>query len=440
MVFAQTSAEVNTRREQLKAELTELEKQIDTQKNLVLGKQREGVSLERDIQILDAQTTKARLEIKARDISIQSLGTEIVGKNETIDDLDAKLEREKRALSQLLRRTREIDNISLIEIAFANQTLSDFFSEIDNFEAIQLSLQDSFNYIQSTRNSTNKEKDTLLNKRGEERELRQLQVLEKKSIEKNESLKQNLLKTTKGEEKIYQEILRNKEKSAAEIRAELFQLSGTRAIPFGEALDHANFVSSKTGVRPALILGIIAEESNLGENVGKGTWTKDMHPKRDRPVFQVITKTLGLDPDSLPVSKAVWYGWGGAMGPAQFIPSTWACFGGYVNTSDGGCTRNPDKTWVGPWIYSQSKDRIRNILGKSSPSNPWEPRDAFMASALLLKENGAGAGTYYAERLAALRYFAGWKNANKSSYAFYGDDVMSLATKYQKQIDILGSN
>jgi len=58
----------------------------------------------------------------------------------------------------------------------------------------------------------------------------------------------------------------------------------------------------------------------------------------------------------------------------------------------------------------------------------------------LLRENGAAKGGYTNERLAALRYFAGWKNATKSAYAFYGDEVMALAAKYQKLIDILQAN
>ena len=60
-----------------------------------------------------------------------------------------------------------------------------------------------------------------------------------------------------------------------------------------------------------------------------------------------------------------------------------------------------------------------------------------MAAGVLMKENGATTGTYEAERLAALRYFAGWGNAGKAAYAFYGDDVMDLAAKYQAQINIL---
>ena len=96
------------------------------------------------------------------------------------------------------------------------------------------------------------------------------------------------------------------------------------------------------------------------------------------------------------------------MGPAQFIPSTWVLY----------------------------KDRIAKVTGENPP-NPWNPRTAFFATALLMKDNGADAGTRAAERLAALRYFAGWKNARNPAYAFYGEGVMEFRDKYQRQIDIL---
>ena len=95
------------------------------------------------------------------------------------------------------------------------------------------------------------------------------------------------------------------------------------------------------------------------------------------------------------------------MGPAQFIPTTWL-------------------------LYEESVSKITG----NRPPNPWDPKDAFVASALLLKDNGAGARTYFAEHTAALKYLAG-SNWRKPSYRFYGDDVMALASKYQEQIDIL---
>jgi hypothetical protein len=105
-----------------------------------------------------------------------------------------------------------------------------------------------------------------------------------------------VLKDTRGQEKVYKEILKSQEKTAAQIRAELFSLRGTAAIPFGQALDFANAASAKTGVRPAFILGILAEESNLGENIGSGSWKVDMHPTRDVPIFLLLPKNLVLIP------------------------------------------------------------------------------------------------------------------------------------------------
>jgi len=409
-LYAQVNGDdVADRRAALEAELAQLEREIAGQSALLDGKQRERVTLERDIAILTAKIDKARLELRARDVSIQKIGTEIVGKEKVIGGLNDKLSREKESLAQLIRKTNEIDDFSIVEIVLANENISDFFSDLDSFDAIKRSLNESFNEIEDTKEYTFEQKGLLENKRSEEQELRRLQELQKRKIEDQEDEKQDILYVTKGQEDAYQEIINSKQKSAAEIRATLFALRGSTAIPFERALNYANEVSDVSGVRPALILGVIAEESNLGENVGTGNWLEDMHPTRDRPVFKEITKRLGLDPDLMPVSRKPWYGWGGAMGPAQFIPSTWILY----------------------------EDRIGRATGQVPP-NPWDPRTAFMASALLLSDNGADRGGYYNERLAALRYFAGWKNAEKASYAFYGDEVMELAEKYQGLIDILG--
>lgn len=420
IVNAQVEGEnVAARRAQLEKDLTKLEAEIESQQVLLQGKQKERVTFERDVSILEAQIEKAKLSIKARDISITKLAQDIGGKEKVIGTLNDKLDREKESLSQLIRKTNEIDNISLVEIVLGNQNISEFFEDLDSFDSIQLALQDSFVEIESTKSNTESQKKTLLSKKEEELELLDIQRLQKSKIEKQEQEKQAIVKATKGVEAEYQKLIKTKEKSAAQIRSELFALRGSAAIPFEKALELANIASAKTGVRPAFILGVIAEESNLGENVGTGNWKTDLYEcykeigyitsaEKQKNAFLKITADLGLNPDTLPVSKKPWYGCGGAMGPAQFMPTTWSL---YV-------------------------DRIAKATGHNPPS-PWDSGDAFMASAILLMDNGADKRTPASERLAALRYLAGWNNAEKASYAFYGDDVMELATKYQKLIDIL---
>lgn len=410
-VSAQTASDVVARRTALEQQLNQLEAEIKTQETFLQEKQQEHASLERDISILNANINKAKLSIKARTIEINNLTDDINSKTVTITSLGQKIDREMESLAELLRKTNEIDRYSLPEMVLANKTISDFFSDIESFNFISQSLQSSFAELKDTKQNTEEQKANLEAKRQEKLDLKRIQELEQKKIMAQEKEKQNLLAITKGKESEYQKIIKQKAQSATTIRNELFTLIGSTAIPFEKALEYANTASKKTGVRAAMILGIIAEESNLGENVGKGNWRIDMKDPRDTVPFKDICSRLGLDPDKMPVSKKAWYGWGGAMGPAQFIPSTWILF----------------------------EKRIAEATGHSTP-NPWDPGDAFMATAILMKDNGAAKGTYSAERLAAIRYLAGWANAQKAAYAFYGDDVMALASKYQKQIDILQNN
>lgn len=411
---------VERRRAELEEQLKELIEEIQGQQLLLDDKRQERVSFERDVAILEAQIRKAQLSIEARNLSIRQLGGEIGQKEQTIGSLTSKLGRQKESLAQLLRKTNEIDNYSLVEIVLGNQDLSAFFEDLDTFNIIKKKLQESFVEIELTKKDTRTQKELLEGKQTEEVELRTIQELQKREIEVRETEKQRIVDITKGVETAYQNIISAKQRTAAEIRAELFTLRGSAAIPFGEALDLANLASRKTGVRPAFILGVIAQESKLGENIGqcnlpedppKYKWQNIMKAPRDTVPYLEITASLGLDPNSMPLSCAPSYGYGGAMGPAQFIPSTWVLY----------------------------KDRIAKLTG-NNPPNPWFPGDAFIASALLLMDNGADGGTRSAERLAALRYFAGWKNAKKPAYAFYGDGVMYLADKYQRQIDILSSS
>ena len=426
--IAQSVDKVAERRAELERQLAEYEAEIARLNTFKEAKAQERQSLERDVALIDAEIKRAELSIKARDIEIERLNRDIGTKETRIGELDSKMDRQRESLAKLLRRTNEIDDYSLAEIILSNNNLSDFFEEVDTYDSITSALDQSFDEIVVTRNDTEEEKVVLLDRRSAEEELRGIQELERQKIAARRAERKKILDETKGVEAAYQELIRKNQKTAAEIRAELFKLRGSAAIPFGEALGYAEEASRVTGVRPAFVLGILAQESNLGENVGQCLLTNEpnkgdgkgvntgryfagvMKPTRDVDPYMAITEELGINPFGQVVSCPPSYGYGGAMGPAQFIPSTWILY----------------------------KGRIAKASGQNPP-NPWDPRTAFIASALLLSDNGADLGGYSNERLAALRYFAGWKNATNSAYSFYGDGVMELAEKYQGLIDTLNN-
>lgn len=433
-VVAETEAE---RRARLEAELQNVERQILTQSRLVEDKQLERRSLERDISIIEGEIRQAQLGIQARSVAIAQLSDQIGEKEVVLSILEEKSKRQRDSLADLVRKSSVMTDYSLVEVMLSKQSFSEFFTDVATFNSLKESLNESLAILHEIKTDTITQKEELASKQETEAEMRRIQELQKQEIERKEREKEQILTITKGEELAYQELLESQQKTAAQLRSQLFDLlGGGGGIPFPEAVALAQYASRQTGVEAGLILAILEQETNLGSNLGSCVYNdfrggkEVMHPDRDAPIFLAIASILGFDPRGRQVSCPITsngqrYGWGGAMGPSQFIPSTWAIYGGIVNNGSG-------------WVYSQADDAIRRINGSGSPANPFNNQDAFLATALLLRDNGAN-GTYAGNRLAALRYYAGWGGASNPANAFYGDQVMNRKARLDNDIKVLGS-
>ncbi|MFA5023124.1 MAG: lytic murein transglycosylase [Candidatus Paceibacterota bacterium] len=413
LVLAETAQEKEAR---LNAQLAQVNQEIADQQNLLKSKQKETASIKRDIDILTYKINTAQLNIKAKQIEISRLGGVIVQKQKTINVLDDRLGQEKISLSELLRKTRELDDNTFAEIILTSQTLSNLFVDLQRFNSLENNVQATLDSVRGVKKDTETQKVVLEDRRDAETNAKKAIEAEKANIEQLNKEKTVLLNASKAKENSYKAVIASKEKERSAILNALYTLRGAKSITFGQALDHAKFVSTKTGVRVAFLLAIITQESNLGQNIGTCNRPSDppsksyksvMKPDRDIGPFERICKALGIDPVGQPISCPYGGGYGGAMGPAQFIPSTWQGMANAVSAVTG-----------------------------NKPPNPWDPRDAFTASGLYLRDLGADGGTFTTERKAALRYYAGgnWALAKN---AFYGDQVMAIASKYQKQIEIL---
>lgn len=431
-----TVAETETeRRTRLENELQNVERQILTQRRLVEDKQLERQSLERDISIIEGQIKQAKLGIQARAVAILQLSDQIDDKAAAISLLDDKLRKQKDSLADLIRKSVQLEDYSLVEVMLSRQNFSEFFSDVANYQSLKESLNESVSVLEEIHRDTTSQKNQLESKQETEAKMKQIQESEKVNIEKKEKEKSNILTVTKGEEKAYKQLLESQQRTASQLRNALFQLlGGGGGIPFPEAVELARYAEKQTGVAASLILAILEQETNIGSNLGSCVYNElrggkvVMHPDRDAPIFLAIAKELGFDPAGRTISCPITsngqrYGWGGAMGPSQFIPSTWANYGGIVNEGSG-------------WFYSKASDAIRRINGSGLPANPFNNRDAFLATALLLRDNGAN-GTLASDRLAALRYYAGWGGANNPANAFYGDQVINRKARLQQEMLVL---
>ncbi|MEJ0053517.1 MAG: lytic murein transglycosylase [bacterium] len=414
-------------RAELQKQYDQLQVEIAAQQKIVTETQAKKNTLKGNVTQLDAQIKAAQAQIAAKTVTIKQLGSEIASKNKTITTLANRIEAGKESLAGMLRQESQLDDSSLAEIAFANEDISSFFADVDAFVSIKREMQALFSDIKVTKAQTQAEREALAKKQNATQDAKYAVETTKQQIAVKEAEQQQLLAITTNQEAQYQEVLAAKQAKAAAIRAALFPLRDTGAIPFGDAVVYAKTAAAKTGVRAAMILAILSQESALGTNVGnclvtdlttgdgkgKNTGTPFsgvMKAPRDTVPFARITAALGKDWRTTPVSCPQPGGYGGAMGPTQFIPSTWELFEG----------------------------RIEAALGVPA-TNPWNAEHAIMATALYLQDVGAAGGTYTAEQNAACRYYSGGA-CSGGAISAYGASVVAKAAKYQQDIDFLADN
>ncbi|GAC1413130.1 MAG: hypothetical protein NVSMB66_4260 [Candidatus Doudnabacteria bacterium] len=409
------------------ADKAQLQKQLNDIESLIAGFEQQlnetrskKNTLNNKVRSLKIEQQKLTLQIQSTNLLIQNLEGNIVDTQSSIEAAQKKGEVLKTDISGTLLNLYESDGQAVVSSLASQGGLTDFFQEVDNNEKLSSDLSANVDLMRKLKADLEAKSVQLEEQKQGAQNLLSIKGLQSVDLSSKVGEQSTLLNDTKGKEAQYASMLNDTKKRAAQIRSQMYDLSGsTKQVTFGEAVDIATRVSKQTGVRTAFLLAILKQESNLGKNVGtcnrpgdpeSKSWKAIMKPDRDQQPFQVITSELGLDPDTTAVScpmvsrRGMRIGWGGGMGPAQFIASTWVSHSAEVSAISG------------------------------HPANPWNINDAFIASALLLKANG-GIGSKKDEWNAAMRYFSGSTNRR---FRFYGDNVLALAQKYQSEIDSLG--
>lgn len=431
-------------RARLEEELRKYQEEVDHYNELLKQQEEQTGTIQGDVNLLNSKIKRAEAAIAARNATIRKLKDEIYLKTLTIGELEEKIEREKESLAQLVRKTSELDQTPPIMALLAGESISDFYIDLDAYSTVRGAVKVSLDELAEAKKNHEQARVSLIEKQDQEQGIREELQHRKASVQQNKKEKDRLLSISKSKEEEYEELLAERRQKVAEIRARLFKFAGGRTdpIPFEEALRLAEEAAAATGVRPAFILAILEQESRLGANVGTCNLPGDPPEKKwynimpgpehrknyvangnscsglpdgtpcswrdDQSIFKELATELGFDYETVPLSCPQSVGFGGAMGPSQFIPWTWNNF----------------------------KDRIGEATG-NIPPNPWLARDAIFATALYVSDLGADKRTYAWERTAACRYYSGRACSTSSFIGNYGSSVMKRTESIQDDIDYL---
>ncbi len=402
-------------------QIEEIQKQIDEYQVQIDTTRIKSKTLENEISGLNAKIGQLNLEIKSMALAISQTSLEINEAENQIGQLGDEIGKHKNALAQYIKIVYENDQKNLTEIILKNQNLSSFFRDLDSINITQDKLQTVVGEMKRLKSDLGTQKETLEDKKTDLERLKNLQEIAKKSIDRDKNQKNSILKETKGQESKYQKLVKKSQKDLQEIKDQIGYLI-QNGVSAEEAVKYAQLAAIAAGIRPAFLLAELEQESALGKNVGKcyitdttsgnsrkittgQVFARGIHPTRDLALFLSITRELDKDPFQTPISCWPGSGWGGAMGPAQFIPSTWI---GYAA-------------------------QVARLVGRSI-ANPWNIEDAFTAAAVKLANGGATSKTRAGEVAASKAYYCGNPKSSKSGCVNYANSVQRKAAEIEQNL------
>lgn len=386
-------------------EIKKVQDEIASYQASVKAARMQGNTLENEISIYDSSIAQNQLEIRETKLNIERAEMEMEGSENQLEADRIRIEENRQALKGFLQTLYAYQDDSFLEVLVTRDNISDFFNEVGAVETVQDEILKTVVNLKQERKDLADRTQELAEQQQTYEELISMRYEQNATLENLKAQKNEILEITNGEEAKYQSLMAGSRNLLPSLRAELRDLQSLgQNIKFDDAISAARYVGEVTGVRPAFLLGVLRVESGLGTNVGGGNYAVDMNPSQ-RATFEAIAAELGYDPNTMPVSKkpTAYSGWGGAMGPAQMMPTTWMSY----------------------------RDQVTSIT-KNSPADPWDLTDSIAAMAVKLSQvPGVTSGDRSAEYEAAGRYLAG---GNWQRFPFYPNKVLYYADLYEKEL------
>jgi len=325
---------------------------------------------------------------------IEAKEAEIDRHNAQIEVLNNQMVLYKTSLSDTVRRFYYASSVSSVSSVIENDGSHRFLETTDALDDMRAKITETVHQVEQAKQTQQQKKDELSALKKEKEKLlaehkqTEAQLLSQAGAVQNEIIK---VDTTIGE-------LNAK---LSDVESKLSSLLG-ESFSTDDITKAAKFASKKTGVSKSFILGMLVVETNLGRFTGGCTYKKSKMGDKNAKIFKRITKDLGYNYKKVKVSCPLSYGIGGAMGVAQFMPTTWV---GY-------------------------ESKISKYTGHS-PADPWSLTDGVMAMAIKLANDGATSKK--GEFDAARRYYCG-SRLERSTCINYGNKVLYWAKNYKDRL------
>lgn len=220
-VHAQTTEELEAQREaslqeieRLKAEIAELQKELNTTTEQKSTLQSAIKALEINIQKLQKSISLTNAQIAQKDKEIRTISGDITTTSSDID-------RSREQIAESLRELESLDSSGTLVTILAGGTLSSFFDAAVSLSAVRSGLQNRIQDLSELRGDLQVDKTSAEQKRKELASLQNSLSQQRQGLNVAKSEQQTLLKETQNKESSYQSLIAEKQAQQQEFEAAL---------------------------------------------------------------------------------------------------------------------------------------------------------------------------------------------------------------------------
>jgi len=191
-------------------EIQKLEVEIEKYQEQLNEVGEEKASLQKEIKTIDITRKKLSTDIQVTENKVISTSFNINKLNIEIYDKEKDILGRQKVIKETIRSIDEIENNSLVELVLSSDNISDFWSEVENLESFQISMNESVKELQGLKKRLETNKTEVESERNNLVSYKEKLSDQKVIVDNTKKIKDGVLTQTKNKESNYKKLLDEK--------------------------------------------------------------------------------------------------------------------------------------------------------------------------------------------------------------------------------------
>lgn len=204
-----------------KGEVDKLKRQMASYERQIEEKRKESATLSNQLSILENRIAKTKLDIEANELQIEATDLEIQELEGEIEDKTLKIINQRETISEFIRALHRTDRRTAIDIFLTEQTLADFFNDVQFLEESQRELKGSLDTVKLLRSDLEDRKGKESAKRRQLEEIQEKLESSKAEISEQQNAQVILVDQVKQSESRYRYLLAQLKREVANINSDI---------------------------------------------------------------------------------------------------------------------------------------------------------------------------------------------------------------------------